>query len=540
MNGGYYESTDNLMNYFNDLMLNINYQIDKLGINGLLGHSMVSRRTNFLSSNIDPTTNGLVVENYYNFGNATSKIESENILTQNRKIGVYGTLNMNFDQFFFLELTGRNDWSSTLAEGNRSYFYPSASASWLFSQHLSDAAKKVLSYGKLRGNLSAVGNDAPAYANNNPGFVTTDLNSGFGSNIFPVNGVPGFTYQGRVGNPNLRPERSIGRELGLDLAFFNDRISLDVTVYRNLTKDQIIPVPTAPSSGFTSRFVNAGEIENRGVELGLRFSPIKKKGLRWDVFGTYTRNKNTVLSLEGGVDQLVIGGFSGMSIVAAVGKPFGTFYAIDLKKDEKGRQIIDTVTGNPKSTANPVYLGSYQPKFIASWGSSFTVRGLSMSFLFDTKQGGYMYSRTKDILEFVGVTPSTLINDRQGFIWENSVYEGANPGEYIENNRFTTDPYTYYTSANVKAASQDLIKAGYIKLREVAIGYKLPQKWFNKTFIGSGNLSVFGNNLVIWTNRGNDFVDPEVNSGGASNEQGFDFSARPSLRNYGFKLGLTF
>jgi hypothetical protein len=151
-----------------------------------------------------------------------------------------------------------------------------------------------------------------------------------------------------------------------------------------------------------------------------------------------------------------------------------------------------------------------------------------------------MYSRTKDILEFVGVTPSTLINDRQGFIWENSVYEGANPGEYIENNRFTTDPYTYYTSANVKAASQDLIKAGYIKLREVAIGYKLPQKWFNKTFIGSGNLSVFGNNLVIWTNRGNDFVDPEVNSGGASNEQGFDFSARPSLRNYGFKLGLTF
>jgi TonB-linked SusC/RagA family outer membrane protein len=540
MNGGYYESTDNLMNYFNDLMLNINYQIDKLGINGLLGHSMVSRRSNFLSSNIDPTTNGLVVENYYNFGNATSKIESENILTQNRKVGVYGTLNLNFDQFFFLELTGRNDWSSTLAEGNRSYFYPSASASWLFSQHLSDAAKKVMSYGKLRGNLSAVGNDAPAYANNNPGFVTTDINSGFGSNIFPVNGVPGFTYQNRVGNPNLRPERSIGRELGLDLAFFNDRISLDVTVYRNLTKDQIIPVPTAPSTGFTSRYVNAGEIENKGVELGLRFSPIKKKGLRWDVFGTYTRNKNTVLSLEGGVDQIVIGGFSGMSIVAAVGKPFGTFYAIDLKKDEKGRQVIDTVTGNPKSTLSPVYLGSYQPKFIASWGSSFTVRGLTMSFLFDTKQGGYMYSRTKDILEFVGVTPSTLINDRQGFVWENSVYEGANPGEYIENTKFTTDPYTYYTAANVKAASQDLIKAGYIKLREVAIGYKLPQKWFNKTFIGSGNLSVFGNNLVIWTNKGNDYVDPEVNSGGASNEQGFDFSARPSLRNYGFKLGLTF
>jgi TonB-linked SusC/RagA family outer membrane protein len=539
-NGGYYESTDNLNNYFNDLMLNVNYQIDKLGINGLLGHSIVSRSSNFLSSNIDPTTNGLVIENFYNFSNAQSKILSENIISRNRKVGVYGTLNLNFDQFLFLELTGRNDWSSTLAAGNRSYFYPSASASWLFSQHLSDAAKKILSYGKLRGNISAVGNDAPAFANNNPGFISTDINSGFGSNIFPFNGTPGFTYQNRIGNPNLRPERQVGRELGLDLSFLNDRISVDVTVYRNLTKDQIINIPTAPSSGFTSKFINAGEIENKGVELGLKFSPIKQKGLRWDVYGTYTRNKNTVLSLKDGVDQIVIGGFSGMSVVAAVGKPFGTFYAIDLAKDSKGRQIIDAVSGNPISTTSPVYLGSYQPKFIASWGSSFTVRGLSMSFLFDTKQGGYIYSRTKDILEFVGVTPSTTINNRDPFLWENSVIEGTTEGEYVENTTAKTDPYFYYTAANVKPASQDLIKAGYIKLREVAISYKLPQKWFSKTFIGSGNLSVFGNNLALWTNKGNDYIDPEVNSGGASNLQGFDYSARPSLRNYGFKLGLTF
>jgi hypothetical protein len=159
--------------------------------------------------------------------------------------------------------------------------------------------------------------------------------------------------------------------------------------------------------------------------------------------------------------------------------------------------------------------------------------------LFDTKQGGYMYSRTKDILEFVGVTPSTVINNREDFIWENSVYEGAN-GEYVANDKYKTSVYQYYTSANVKPAGQDLIKAGYIKLREVSLGYKLPQSWFNKTFVGSGNLSVFANNVAIWTNKGNDYVDPEVNSGGASNEQGFDFSARPSIRNYGFRLGLTF
>jgi hypothetical protein len=119
------------------------------------------------------------------------------------------------------------------------------------------------------------------------------------------------------------------------------------------------------------------------------------------------------------------------------------------------------------------------------------------------------------------------------------VYENSN-GDYVTNTNVLTDVYNYYTAANLKPAGQDLIKAGYVKLREVSIGYKLPQQWFSKTFIGSGSLSIFGNNLLIWTNKGNDYVDPEVNSGGASNEQGFDFSARPSVRNYGFRLGLTF
>jgi hypothetical protein len=150
-----------------------------------------------------------------------------------------------------------------------------------------------------------------------------------------------------------------------------------------------------------------------------------------------------------------------------------------------------------------------------------------------------MYSRTKDILEFVGVTPSTTLNGREPFVWDNSVYQDAS-GNYVPNTTYKTDVYTYYTSANVKPASQDLIKSGYVKLRELSLGYKLPAKWFNNTFIGAGNLSIFGNNLFLWANQGNDYVDPEVNSGGASNEQGFDFSARPSLRNYGFKLGLTF
>jgi hypothetical protein len=180
-------------------------------------------------------------------------------------------------------------------------------------------------------------------------------------------------------------------------------------------------------------------------------------------------------------------------------------------KDANGNQVIDSATGAPKSTTSPVYLGSFQPKFMASWGTGLTIKGLSINVLFDTKQGGYLYSRTKDILEFVGVTPSTTLNDRQPFLWNNSVYENSN-GDYVTNTNVLTDVYNYYTAANLKPAGQDLIKAGYVKLREVSIGYKLPQQWFSKTFIGSGSLSIYGNNLLIWTNKGNDYVDPEVNS----------------------------
>jgi len=538
-NGGYYESTDNYTSVFNDLMLNVNYQVDKLGITGVLGHSVSSRHDNFLSSNIDYVTNGLVINDFYNFDNAQSAILAGNSLTRRRKVGAYATLNFDFDKFFFVELTGRNDWSSTLAANNRSYFYPSISASWLFSHHLSEEARKILNYVKLRANISSVGNDAAAYQNNNPGFVKTSVTSGFGSNIFPFNGVPGFSYQNAIGNESLKPERQVGKEIGVELGFLQDRINFDFTVYSNLTKDEILYVPTPSSTGFSSRVINAGNVKNTGFETRLNVTPIKKKGMRWDIFATYTRNKNEVVSLPGGVDQIVLGGYTGMSIVAAVGKPFGTFYAIDLLKDAAGHQVIDSATGAPRSTTAPKYLGSFQPKFIASWGSSFNYHGLSLSFLFDTKQGGYLYSRTKDILEFCGVTPSTTLNNRQPFLWNNSVYQASN-GEYVTNTNILTDVYNYYTAANVKPAGQDLIKGGYIKLREVALGYKLPQKWFSHTFVGSGTFSIYGNNLLIWTNKGNDYVDPEVNSGGASNEQGFDFSARPSLRNYGFRLGLTF
>jgi hypothetical protein len=269
--------------------------------------------------------------------------------------------------------------------------------------------------------------------------------------------------------------------------------------------------------------------------MALRFTPVHtKSGFKWDVNATYTRNTNEVLSLANGVSRVVIGGFSGMEIAAAVGKPFGAFYAIDNQTDANGYVVVDQNSGLPKPTTNAVYKGSYQPRFMASLGTNLNYKGFSLNLLFDTKQGGVFFSRTKDIMEFVGTSANTENRDDQ--VFPNSVYIDANGNSVPNTTKYS--PYDYFIS--VAPVGTHVLDASYIKLREASLGYTLPSKLMKKTGFSSAKVSLFGNNLFIWTSRENRYADPEVNSGGNSDEQGLDFSARPSLRNYGISLKVTF
>jgi TonB-linked SusC/RagA family outer membrane protein len=539
-NGGYFEGVDNIQTVYNDLILSVKKQLaPKFGFNGIFGHSLQQVTANSFSAEIDPVTNGLVIDGFYNFDNAKSPIATANSNSISRKLGLYTSLDFDYDKTFYITLTGRNDWSSTLAKP--SYFYPSVSASWIFTKSIGDGIKDILNFGKLRASYASVGNDAPVYANNAAGFIKTELNTGFGSNVFPFNGTSGFTIQNTFGLKDIVPEKSIQSEIGTDLGLFNDRLNLDFTYYYNLSSNQIITQPISAASGYIGRRINTGEISNKGIEIGLRATPIKiKNGLKWDVFGQYTKNTNNVESIADGSDQIVLGGFSGMSVVAAVGKPFGTFYGIDIAKDALGRNIIDSATGLPVSTAVPQYLGSYQPKFIASWGTGLSWKGINLNVLFNTKQGGTFYSRTKDNLEFVGTSASTVIDgSRDPFVFANSCYKNS-AGEYVTNTSVKTDVYTYYTAGNTKPVAQDLIDASYTKLQEVSLGYALPTSLLSKTKLGNVVFGIYGTNLKIWTPKANGFVDPEANAGGASNLQGFDYLARPTLRNFGVRLNVTF
>ena len=535
--GGYFEQTINTTTFYNDLIATYSKQLtEDVSFEGMLGANATATTGNSLAANIDPTTNGLVIPGYYNFGNAVSPIAVSNSLSQIRSVALYGSAKLGYKNQFYLEITARNDKNSTLNPYTNTFFYPSASGSWIFSETFKEQmVNSRLSYGKVRASWASVGNGAPnAYLTNPAAFGTTTSSTSFGSVRFPFNTVPAFSLGNTIAN-QLRPARSLTSEVGVELGFFKDRIFFEATYYKSYTYDQIISVPTAPSSGFNSRTINLGDVANRGLEMALRFTPVHtKSGFKWDVNATYTRNTNEVLSLANGVSRVVIGGFSGMEIAAAVGKPFGAFYAIDNQTDANGYVVVDQNSGLPKPTTNAVYKGSYQPRFMASLGTNLNYKGFSLNVLFDTKQGGVFFSRTKDIMEFVGTSANTENRDDQ--VFPNSVYIDANGNSVANTTKYS--PYDYFTS--VAPNGSHILDASYIKLREASLGYTLPSKLMKKTGFSSAKVSLFGNNLFIWTSKENRYADPEVNSGGNSDEQGLDFSARPSLRNYGISLKVTF
>jgi hypothetical protein len=367
-------------------------------------------------------------------------------------------------------------------------------------------------------------------------YEKTSINGGFGTTVFPFGTVPGYTLGNQIGSPTLRPEITTAFELGTELGFFKNRFSLDFSYYQNNSRDQILAVPIATSTGFASRVSNIGLVKNNGVELGMRGTPVKTaSGFTWELFCTYTRNRNMVSDLD--VDQVSLGGLGGMTVVAANGRPYGNFYTIDNQKDEQGRTIVNSTTGIPLLTPTAVYLGTYNPDYQASLGTNLTYKGLSFSMMFDTRQGGKFYSRTKDILGFVGTSAETAEGDRAGDVFPNSVYADGS-GKYVENTTVTFDPQNYYS--NIIPEGQHIIDASYIKLREVNLTYALPKSLLEKTPFGNASISLFGNNLWIKTAKENRYVDPEINSAGAGNLQGFDFTAQPSVRNYGVNLRVNF
>ncbi|KAA8478458.1 TonB-dependent receptor [Arcticibacter tournemirensis] len=527
----------NVTEIVHDLMVTASHKFNEDFEGSLMvGNNIRSRSTstNLTATN---TSGGLVVPGWYNLANSNGPVNVvRDYMSTRRLVGLYADLNLGYKNMLFFEATARNDWSSTLPQNNYSFFYPSVSTSFVFSELLKNSSLvDVLNYGKLRASWAQVGNDTDPYQLLTT-FSRSTVNGNFGSTTFPFGNVAALMAGSTIGNPSLKPEKTSSFEVGTELGFLQNRISLDFSYYSNNSKDQILSIPIPNSTGYGFKVVNAGEVQNKGIELSLRLNPIKTSyGLNWELYGTYTRNKNKVVELMDGVEQFVIGGFSGMSIVAAKGRTYGEFFAVTDATDAEGRTIVDSETGIPVPTDKAVYLGSYNPKYLASLGTNLKYKNWSLNALFDTKKGGVFFSRTKDIMAFVGTSVETG-GPRVDVVYPNSVYLDDD-GNSVVNTDVTFNKQDYYSDLN---PGVNVIDASYVKLRNLSLSYQFQKEQLKGTPFGALTIGLYGNNLFLWTPSQNKYADPEVNSAGATNEQGFDYTAQPSVRNYGFNVSVSF
>jgi len=524
-----------------NFLIGIDRQItEDINVDATIGGNLNMRRSERFSNQ----ATSLVVEDLYNFGNAEDNSPSNN-LSQQRLLGVYLDAQFGYKNYLFLNVSGRNDWSSTLPIENRSFFYPSASMSFIFTQAL-DFGGDILSYGKLRAGISEVGSDEAPYQLNFRYFPDQTIFGQFGTDLqFPFNGALAFTATGTRPPSNLKPQRQVSLEVGTELQFFGGRLGVDFTYYNNETRDQIISVPTPLSTGFNFARQNAGTVKNEGIEALVNVTPFQTRDFTWTTTVNFTKNNQTVVSLTEGLDEITIGsGFNGLRIKAKPGKELA-LYGTGWSRTDQGQVILDPQTGL-RQVGGEVKYGPQLPDYLLGINNSFDFKGINFSFLVDIKQGGTIVSGTVQDLYGNGLAQETadLRNDYPNaeFVPEGVIPDGS--GGYTENTQTLADYGTsfqgYYENLYQGSVFEEVAyDASYVKLREVKLGYTLPAKWLNSLPIQSASISVEGRNLwLIWSNAPH--IDPETNIfGSSSTAQGVEFNNIPSVRSFGANIKLS-
>jgi len=543
---------DNYSRYTRDLnadfILSSNNRIgEAITVNSLVGYNINDRA----SDNLHVFVRDLDIPGYFNINNSSQSPITSRTLTHRRLLGLYGQAEFGFKEYLFLTVLARNDWSSTLPPDNNTFFYPGANISFVFTDAF-DMQGKTLSFGKLRVGYGKTGNDAPIYSIY-PVFVASEVDLPFGNIAFPVGGVNAFEVSNAIGNLNLQPEITTEFEIGVDLRFFQERIRLDASYYDKDTDGQIMSVPLPVSSGYTSQVRNFGKVNNEGFEVLLNVSPVRSEnGFNWDISANYTKNTTTLVSLQGGLERTDLTGLGGFFVgaydvdfVGYPGQKLGLFEGPRILKDPQGRTVVNPANGLPQvDLDNPEILGSFQPDFIAGLSNRIEFKGASLSFTFDWREGGKMYSYTKRLMSFVGNTTQSTYNDRNPFIEPNSVIQvgTAEAPEYVENTvPVSMANISSYHGTGPYIDRNFLIDRSYVKLRELVLGYSLPANLVNRIGFRNLEINLVGRNLLLWTAQENNIIDPELTTFGndLSGEFG-EWGAGPTVRSYGISLRAGF
>lgn len=531
------------------------------GIDALLGFNVRNKQY----ENNYQAAPRLAVADLYTLTNSRDPLTSSNDFYRLRQYGLYGSIQLDYRRWAFLNITGRNDWSSTLPVDNNSYFYPSVTASVLLSEAFGWRSKAV-NYLKIRGGWSQVGADA------NPYQLATVFTSetAFNGNPLQSSSTIGM-------NPNLKPEKTSSIEAGFEAAFWDNRLCLDFTYYKTDSRNQILKLATTAASGYTSQVRNAGHIRNRGYEIQLGAVPIQtSKGFRWNLDLNYGANSSKVVKLD---DEGLITSYqlysSGIQILASVGEAYGTLFGTSYVRDANGNVVVDA-NGLPKISTTNKTLGKFTPDWTGGISNTFSYRSLSLSFLIDASVGGSIFSNTNKTGKYTGVLANTLSgrNAEHGGLWyytdamgnnvrlsESPSYSVSSDGlYYAQVNGQSTRVYqdgimvegvTESGSKNEEVVSAEkyyhriysiaeanVYDASYVKLREVALSYRLPRLWTQKLHLQEASVTLTGRNLwTIYKSVPN--IDPE-SALTTGNAQGVEAYSLPTTRSFGVNLSVKF
>jgi TonB-linked SusC/RagA family outer membrane protein len=507
----------------------------KLGGAVTMGGNLMSQKWTSISAN----SGILVVPDLFSINNGVSNPTVGEGFTQKKINSFYGSVQLNFDSYLFLDATFRNDWTSTLSKTNRSFFYPSLSLSYIFTDMLNKAGNRLptwITYGKLRASYAAVGNDLPPY----------QLYNTYGIGKDPNGNTTAFR-RSVLFDPNVQNELIKSVEVGTEMRFFNNRVGIDLAWYKANATNQLIDLPMDPQSGYSAKKINAGDIQNTGIELMIDGRILNNPtSLNWNIGINYSTNNNTVEDLAEGVTRYGLGGYDDVAILAVVGEKYGEIYGTKFNRvKEKGSpfegQILLNADGLPTRDPEIVRLGNQQAKALLGVTNTFEYKGIGLSFLVDARIGGEIFSATQVAMQAAGTAAVTAPNgDRQDIVAAGVVPDGG--GGYKPNTKAVSQQLYWRaiaTANNLGITEANLYDATNVRLRNVQLSYDLPLRLLSKTPIQRAKIGVSCNNVWLIKShvRG---IDPESVYATNTNATGFENAGLPTTRSILFNLSLSF
>ncbi|RAV99909.1 SusC/RagA family TonB-linked outer membrane protein [Pseudochryseolinea flava] len=520
--GSYSETTNTVSETNSDFLISFNKDVAQdFNLNINAGGNQMNQKSHQIFGAADE----LSVADVFTLNNSRVPLRTSSEWREKRINSLYGAVKLSYKEALTLEITGRNDWSSTLPEANNSYFYPSVNVSASLAD-LFDLQSNTLSFLKVRGGWARVGSDTDPYQL---------LNTvSFGDSWNSATKLPNLFVPNRIPNSELEPEESESFEIGADVNFFTDKLRFELTYYDRKTKNQIIDIPISGASGYTTKTINAGQISNRGIEIHVGATPVSlSNGFRWDVDLNFAKNINQVDELYPGVEQYLIATYWSLQVVGIPGQRLGSLFGYGFERDPNGNIIHED--GLPVTSTTAKVLGNYTPDWTAGFNSQFSYKGFTLYGQIDVKRGGDLYSMTTSWGRYAGILEETLLGREDGIVGDGvkNIGTAENP-EYVQNDIVVTAEQYNKAAYSNSIAESSVFDGSYVKLREVRLGYTVPNSIFGRLPFKDLNVALVGRNLALLYSTV-PHVDPET-SFSNTNAQGLEFGQLPSARSIGFNI----